>query len=166
MIWFRRRDRPELRQSGGCPLGEAGCGCALGALGALPMTSPWGWRVHPTLHTVRWHNGIDIPVAVGTPVVASRSGIVSRVDVAGVGRGEINGNAVLVRDAAGMTWAYLHLDRALVSPGQRVAQGQLIGRSGATGRVTGPHLHLTVYTAGGRDLDPVALFPPGSFVEA
>lgn len=126
------------------------------------LSSPFGWRVHPVHGDRRHHDGLDPPAPVGTPATAPEPGVVDRVDQAGVGRGEINGNAVFVRSAT-RRWAFLHLSRVLVAPGARVQAGQPLGLVGSTGRSTGPHLHLQVYDAAGQLVDPASLFPVGTF---
>jgi murein DD-endopeptidase MepM/ murein hydrolase activator NlpD len=131
--------------------------------GRLVVTSPFGWRWHPV--TGRWthHDGLDLAAAVGTPVYAPEGGVVARIDVAGGERGAINGNAVFVR-APSRVWALLHLSRVSVAFGQTMRAGDVLGASGASGRVTGPHLHLQVTSLGGTPIDPTGLFPPGTFV--
>lgn len=79
---------------------------------------------------------VDFAVPVGTPVVASRSGVVIMAQGNGSG-----GNVVLIRDASGYAMEYAHLSTMNVVPGQRVEQGQQIALSGNTGNSTGPHLH-------------------------
>ncbi|MCB9759733.1 MAG: M23 family metallopeptidase [Alphaproteobacteria bacterium] len=126
------------------------------------MTSRFGWRTNPVTGQRQFHTGVDLAAPVGTPVVAPAAGRVVRVDVAGVGRGEVNGNAVHLVTGGGLRWAFLHLSRVDVALGQAVRQAQRLGRVGATGRATGPHLHLQV-TWQGQPIDPVGLYPPGTF---
>jgi len=114
-------------------------------------------RVHPTLHVPKLHTGIDIPLPTGTPVLSCWDGIVTRVDVDGEGKGEINGNAVHVASGA-FRLSWLHLSRVAVAKGANVQRGQALGLSGASGRVTGPHLHFQVSVAGFL-VDPTILFP-------
>ena len=109
------------------------------------------------------HSGIDIPMRLGTVVLASRGGHVLRIDQDGVGKGEINGNAIHIRDDRGLRWSYLHLSQVGVKLGQWVRQGSVIGAVGSTGRSTGPHLHLQVARPDGAIVDPVTLFPAGTF---
>ncbi len=100
------------------------------------------------------HNhGCDFPVPTGTPVRAVGAGTVARA-----GQDGAYGTDVLVRMDDGMYTLYAHLDSAGVSAGDQVTAGQVIGRSGATGKVTGAHLHFEVRTtpAYGSDTDPVA----------
>lgn len=101
--------------------------------------------------TVSWHNGTDYAGAVGTPVRAANRGVV-RV----TGAFYLGGNVVYLDHGAGLTTAYLHLSRTLVAEGDTVERGAVIGRTGATGRVTGPHLHF-IARLGGITVDPLTL---------
>lgn len=98
------------------------------------------------------HMGTDFAGATGAPVRAANRGVV-RI----VGRFYYGGNVVYVDHGTGLTSAYLHLSRQLVAEGDTVERGQVIGRVGATGRVTGPHLHLIV-RYGRVTVDPMTLF--------
>lgn len=82
------------------------------------------------------HLGVDFSGAVGTAVRAANRGVVALVDVF-----YLAGNVVYIDHGAGVVTGYFHLSRALVAPGDTVEKGQQIGLVGATGRVTGPHLH-------------------------
>lgn len=84
------------------------------------------------------HLGIDFRGAVGAPVHAANRGVVVLVDYFFLG-----GRVVYIDHGDGLTTGYLHLSRVLVAPGDTVQRGQTIGLVGATGRVTGPHLHWT-----------------------
>ena len=107
------------------------------------LTSPFGWRWG------RMHEGIDIAVGSGTPVVASASGVVI---VAGWMGGY--GNLVVVDHGNGISTAYGHNTSVAVGFGQSVAQGQLIAYSGNTGHSTGPHIHFEV-RINGSAVDPL-----------
>ena len=98
------------------------------------------------------HMGTDFAGAVGAPVRAANRGVV-RI----VGAFYYGGNVVYIDHGAGLTSAYLHLSRQLVAESDTVERGQVIGRVGATGRVTGPHLHLIV-RYGRVTVDPMSLF--------
>lgn len=100
-------------------------------------------RFHPILRQRRPHLGVDYAAPVGTPVQAVGDG---RVVFAGTKRGE--GKLVHLRHANGYETMYLHLSAILVRPGQRVVQGQIIGRVGSTGLSTGPHLDFRVLQHG------------------
>jgi biotin carboxyl carrier protein len=82
------------------------------------------------------HLGVDFSGAVGTPVRAANRGVVALVD-----EFFLAGNVVYIDHGAGVVTGYFHLSRATVAPGDTVEKGQQIGLVGATGRVTGPHLH-------------------------
>jgi len=82
------------------------------------------------------HTGLDLTSAKGAPVRASNRGVVALV-----GDFFYGGTSIFVHHGEGLTTAYHHLSRVLVAVGDTVARGQVIGRVGATGRVTGPHLH-------------------------
>jgi murein DD-endopeptidase MepM/ murein hydrolase activator NlpD len=98
------------------------------------------------------HMGTDFAGAIGAPVRAANRGVVRIVDAFYYG-----GNVVYVDHGAGLTSAYLHLSQQGVAAGDTVARGQVIGRVGASGRVTGPHLHLIV-RYGNVTVDPMSLF--------
>jgi len=100
------------------------------------------------------HSGADLRAATGTTVLAANRGrVVLAKDLF------FSGNAVFLDHGLGVYSAYLHLSEILVEPGQLVERGQKIGLSGATGRVTGPHLHWGVRVLGAR-VDPFSLLGP------
>ena len=107
------------------------------------LTSGFGWRWG------RMHEGIDLAVSNGTPVVAAAAGTVI---VAGWMGGY--GNLVVVDHGGGLATAYGHNTSVTVGVGQQVAQGQLIAYSGNTGHSTGPHVHFEVRINGGA-VDPM-----------
>ena len=122
-------------------------------------------RLHPVHHTVRPHLGVDYAAPTGTPVVAVASGAVVSAGWAGGG-----GRQVRIRHAAGLESYYLHLSAFAkgIRPGAHVAQGQLIGRVGATGTATGPHLDYRL-RRNGVFVDPRrehARQPPGEPIPA
>jgi len=100
-----------------------------------------------------YHTGVDFLVWSGTPVHSVAAGTVVHAGADGA-----YGNDVIIKHADGKYTLYGHLTRPLVSVGQTVTEGQEIGISGATGNVTGPHLHFEVRTTPnyGSDIDPVA----------
>jgi len=103
------------------------------------VTSRFGWRIHPIFGGREFHTGMDIATRWGSPVIAARGGVVRFVGwKSGYGR------IVIVDHGDGMETAYSHLSAAVVNPGQRVEQGQAIGRIGSTGWSTGPHLLFEV----------------------
>jgi murein DD-endopeptidase MepM/ murein hydrolase activator NlpD len=97
------------------------------------------------------HLGVDFRGAVGAPIRAANRGVVVLVDTFFLG-----GRVVYLDHGGGLTTGYLHLSRALVAEGDTVARGQTIGLVGATGRVTGPHLHWTA-RYGGITVNPLDL---------
>ncbi len=108
------------------------------------ITSPFGMRVHPILGTSRMHNGIDMACAQGTPIYATRAGTVTVASYQAGGAG----NYVSINHLDGFASIYMHMTRYVVSAGQSVSQGQLIGYVGSTGLSTGPHLHFGISYAG------------------
>ncbi len=86
------------------------------------------------------HSGLDIAAPTGTAVTAPAKGTV--IDT---GDFFFNGNTILVDHGQGLISGYFHLSAIEVKPGQQINKGDLLGRIGATGRVTGPHLHWNVY---------------------
>ncbi len=87
------------------------------------------------------HRGIDIACPEGTPVLAAADGVVSLADESFL----LHGKSVIVDHGQGVSTLYLHLSAIAVAEGDRVEQGHIIGRVGATGVATGPHLHFAVY---------------------
>ena len=108
------------------------------------ITSPFGMRVHPILGTSRMHNGIDMACAQGTPIYATRAGTVTVASYQAGGAG----NYVSINHLDGFASIYMHMTHYVVSAGQSVSQGQLIGYVGSTGLSTGPHLHFGISYAG------------------
>jgi murein DD-endopeptidase MepM/ murein hydrolase activator NlpD len=97
------------------------------------------------------HMGTDFAGATGSPVRAANRGVIRIVDAFFYG-----GNVVYIDHGAGLSSAYLHLSKQLVASGDTVQRGQVIGNVGATGRVTGPHLHFIV-RYGSVTVDPLSL---------
>ena len=92
-------------------------------------------RFHPVQHRWKAHNGTDYAASTGTPIMTTASGIVEQ---AGFTTG--NGNFVKIKHDKTYSTQYLHMSRILVKRGQRVTQGQVIGKVGSTGLATGPHV--------------------------
>ncbi|MDX3309185.1 M23 family metallopeptidase [Streptomyces sp. NPDC054884] len=133
------------------PSGRSGRRCPFGSRSRAPEQHSTGWTAPTHRYWLsagyaakgsRWarrHTGQDFAVDSGTPVYAVGSGVV-RVTTCGDGFG----NQVLVRHGDGYFTQYAHLSRIDVRRDQRVAAGQRLGLSGASGNVTGPHLHFEV----------------------
>lgn len=114
-----------------------------------PITSPYGYRVHPIFGTTIYHSGIDIGVDYGTPIHAADSGTVIYVGwISGYG------NAVIIDHGNGMQTLYGHNQSLNVSEGQSVSKGQVIAFAGSTGNSTGPHCHFEVQVNGSA-VDPM-----------
>lgn len=113
------------------------------------ITSYFGWRSIPELGLNDFHTGLDFAANVGTPVYAACSGTVT---VAGMFK--IGGNMIRIATGTGLDTLYAHLSGFAVTVGQHVEAGQLIGYVGATGMVTGPHLHFEVQI-NGTSVDPM-----------
>ncbi len=113
-----------------------------------PITSPFGWRVHPIYRSRRFHAGIDFGVPTGTPVRAADRGTVIYAGWYGG-----YGNTVILNHGGGITTLYAHNSRLAVGVGQVVQRGQAIAASGSTGLSTGPHLHFEV-RVNGQPVDP------------
>lgn len=113
---------------------------------AAGIVSPYGPRWGG------WHPGIDFGARYGTPIHVVGDGVVIG---AGYLAGESGyGQIVLVRHAGGVITAYAHMSKVLAHRGQHVLAGDVLGLVGATGHVTGPHLHFEV-RIGGRKVNPV-----------
>lgn len=94
-----------------------------------------GRRFHPVQMRFKAHNGTDYAAPHGTPIKTTASGVVERT-----GYTAGNGNFVKVRHSSSYATQYLHMSKILVRNGQRVSQGQVIGKVGSTGLATGPHV--------------------------
>jgi murein DD-endopeptidase MepM/ murein hydrolase activator NlpD len=119
-----------------------------GAIRTFPIANPapgrrisssFGKRRDPILKRSAFHSGIDFALPSGTPVRATGAGKVIRA-----GRNGGYGNMVEIRHANGLTTRYAHMSRILVKTGQKISAGAIVGKSGNTGRSTGPHLHYEV----------------------
>jgi murein DD-endopeptidase MepM/ murein hydrolase activator NlpD len=123
------------------------------AYAAMPgrLTSGYGWRPDPIGGAMQFHRGLDLAMPIGQDVPVARQGTVTFT-------GELPGYGltVVVKHDERASTRYAHLSEILVNPGDQVAAGATIARSGATGRVTGPHLHVEVLD-GGQPVDPSAI---------
>ncbi len=107
------------------------------------LTSPYGYRIHPTTGQYKFHNGVDLANDQGTPIYAARSGKVTVATYGGT-----YGNYVTINHGDGFSSLYAHMTRYVVHKGDTVKKGQLIGYMGSTGRSTGPHLHFSIFYNG------------------
>ncbi len=103
------------------------------------VSSTFGVRLDPFTHRASLHEGLDFVGPIGTPVMASAPGVVTRSEWAGA-----YGNLVEVSHAQGFHSRYAHLNQRKVAEGDRITRGSEIGTLGNTGRSTGPHLHYEI----------------------
>ena len=115
------------------------------------ITSAFGYRKAPTKGASTYHQGIDMACPTGTPIYATRSGTVTAASYQAGGAGYY----VSISHGDGFGSIYMHMTRYVVSKGQTVSQGQLIGYVGSTGVSTGPHLHFGI-SYGGTYVNPMA----------
>lgn len=113
-----------------------------------PITSTYGWRIHPKLGYRRLHAGIDFGAASGSPVKAADGGVVTFSGWKGG-----YGNAVIIDHGQGISTLYGHNSQLLVVVGQRINRGDIIALVGSTGLSTGPHIHFEV-RENGISVDP------------
>ncbi len=118
------------------------------------ISSYFGLRFHPILKRYRHHHGVDFAAPYGTPVSSIGDGVVVYAGWKGG-----YGRYIRIRHPNGYMSGYGHLSRIYVRRGQRVRQGQLIGRVGSTGLSTGPHLHFEILKDG-RFVNPLRLKTP------
>jgi len=121
------------------------------------VTSPFGERHDPltAAHPSQHHDGVDLGAPAGTPVLASADGVVT-VATEHYGPAPHWGTVVVVDHGNGLETRYAHLGTLAVTVGQKVARGDALGTVGATGKVTGPHLHFEVLRDG-TPVDPATL---------
>ena len=115
------------------------------------ISSPFGNRKSPTAGASSNHKGVDMACPSGTPIYATRAGTVTVASYQAGGAGYY----VSINHGDGFASIYMHMTRYVVSKGQSVAQGELIGYVGSTGIATGPHLHFGV-SYGGTYVNPMA----------
>lgn len=107
------------------------------------LSSEFGMRTHPVLGGRRQHRGVDLAGPMGTPVVATADGVISKAEWF-----SSYGLYVSIEHGAELQTRYGHMSRLNVAAGQHVRKGDIIGFIGSTGRSTGPHLHYEVRIAG------------------
>ena len=103
------------------------------------LSSPFGYRWHPTQGIWKMHYGVDLAAYTGTPVYATRGGVVTTAEY-----GWSGGYYVTINHGDGFSSTYLHMTHYIVEEGDYVNQGQVIGYVGSTGDSSGPHLHFGV----------------------
>jgi murein DD-endopeptidase MepM/ murein hydrolase activator NlpD len=113
------------------------------------VTSQFGWRRDPFTGKTKFHRGIDVAAAYGEDIQTAGAG---RVVFSGNQRGY--GTTVIVQHPDGVKTRYAHLSAAVVSAGDDLQAGQVVGRAGRSGRATGTHLHFEVI-ANGKQVDPL-----------
>ena len=103
------------------------------------ISSEFGYRIHPTLGTQLFHNGIDMAAPGGSPILAAYNGTVVAADYS-----TTMGNYIMIDHGDSLYTIYMHASALYVSKGDEVSRGQKIGAVGSTGRSTGNHLHFSV----------------------
>lgn len=121
------------------------------------ITDGYGWRIHPVYRKRLFHEGIDVAVKPGTPVVAASAGRVTRAGLAGS-----YGLLVEIQHDDGIATLYAHCSRLMVRRGARVFAGQKIAEVGSSGLSTGPHLHFEV-RRNGKAVNPLEFIERASF---
>jgi murein DD-endopeptidase MepM/ murein hydrolase activator NlpD len=136
--------------------GSSNCGKASGKLAnpvsGEPVNSEFGWRIHPIYGDERFHAGVDLAAAEGTPVRAADGGTVTFSGVSGSMTSGY-GQMVIIDHGNGRETYYAHLSTMDVKEGQQIAPGDVLGNVGSTGGVTGAHLHFEV-RENGEPVDP------------
>ena len=139
--WQEQQNKPKPPVNTGASTGNT----VGGATWIIPIhydwfSSPFGERVHPITGQARMHNGVDLAAPEGREVYATRSGYISWTGYEEGGAG----NYVQINHGDGYKSIYMHMTHYIVSVGQYVEAGQVIGYCGSTGGSTGPHLHFGI----------------------
>ena len=113
------------------------------------ISDPFGWRMHPTLHVQKFHNGVDLAAPGGSPILAAYDG-----KVVAAGYSSSMGNYIMIDHGDNLMTVYMHASALYVSKGATVTRGQKIAAVGSTGRSTGNHLHFGV-RKNGEYVDPM-----------
>lgn len=124
-------------------------------IGAYKVTSEFGGRADPFVNKAAIHSGVDFSAPIGTPVLSTAKGIISKVVFNDIGYGHF----VEITHEQGVITKYAHLDQILVSKDDKVGKGSLIGTVGNTGRSTGAHLHFEVIV-NNIPVDPMSVISP------
>jgi murein DD-endopeptidase MepM/ murein hydrolase activator NlpD len=148
IIRFNNNGQPEFYDGNGSPIKKA---LLRTPVDGARVTSGFGMRHHPIQGYNKMHKGIDFGAPTGTPIFAAGDGVVSRAGwFSGFGK------YVSIKHGGTYATAYGHMSQIAVRAGQRVRQGQVIGRVGSTGNSTGPHLHFEVLQSGVQ-INPIKL---------
>lgn len=121
-------------------------------LDSIRVTSDFGYRTSPVYGKWKFHKGIDLGAAIGTPVYACKAGTVTTC----IKNDNIFGNYIILTHSNGMTSVYAHLSEIKVSRGEIIQKGKVIGLAGETGAATGPHLHFEI-RQNGQATDPAQM---------
>ncbi|SMF79634.1 M23 family metallopeptidase [Candidatus Pelagibacter sp. HIMB1321] len=126
------------------------------------LSSPFGMRKHPIDGFNKMHRGTDFAAPMGTPIMASGSGTIKKAGWCGGG-----GNCVVIRHNSTYETIYAHMSKFAkgIKKGVRVAQGQIIGYVGSTGKSTGPHLHYEVVVNGKKVNSQTLKLPSGKILK-
>ncbi len=126
------------------------------------LSSPFGMRKHPIDGFNKMHRGTDFAAPMGTPIMASGSGIIKKVGWCGGG-----GNCVAIKHNSTYETIYAHMSKFAkgIKKGVRVKQGQTIGYVGSTGKSTGPHLHYEVIVNGKKVNSQTLKLPSGKILK-
>jgi murein DD-endopeptidase MepM/ murein hydrolase activator NlpD len=163
LVAMRAPTKPDAAPSvpGGANFAQSSFGGAISSI-SIPsrvpvegahLTSGFGMREHPISGGRRPHEGVDLAVAVGTPIHATADGVIGRADWFGG-----YGLYVSIEHNGNVETRYGHMSRLNVAAGQEVHKGDIIGFVGTTGHSTGPHVHYEV-RVNGEPVDPVPYMP-------
>ena len=126
------------------------------------LSSPFGMRKHPIDGFNKMHRGTDFAAPMGTPIMASGSGIIKKAGWCGGG-----GNCIVIKHNSTYQTIYAHMSKFAkgIRNGLRVKQGQTIGYVGSTGKSTGPHLHYEVVVNGKKVNSQTLKLPSGKILK-
>lgn len=141
--WLATYVPPTTKPSGGSTTPSTQAPSSSGwvqPVASYTITSAFGMRLHPIQKVWKMHQGVDMAAAQGTPIYAAKSGKVTTASYQAGGAGYY----VSINHGDGFASIYMHMTHFIVSPGQYVSAGQVIGYVGSTGGSTGPHLHFGI----------------------